>query len=204
MIKYYFKNAFFVKTACFKEEYPKFGDHKKSLDEIATIGRSNVGKSTLLNHLFRSKNLVKTSSTPGKTQALNFFTLNDQLVFVDLPGYGFSKAPLSIKKRWANMIETYLSSRKSLKLLLFLFDIRRIPSKEDIAMYEWILANKIPAIMVLTKVDKIKNSIKKHNTDKIIKAFDLPYVHYSAKKNEGRDQLISLIHKELRKCEKIS
>lgn len=198
MVAYAFKNATFVKTAIQPKDFPILKDVSGHiLPEIAVIGRSNVGKSTLLNHLFLRKNLVKTSSVPGKTQALNFFTLNDQLAFVDLPGYGYAEAPKLVRQQWQPMIENYLSHRDSLKLILFLFDIRRVPNEEDTKLLEWLSERYQKAmILVLTKIDKVKNNEKNSNTQKILKAFNcdnLHYVHYSATKNIGRKELIHML-----------
>ena len=166
------------------------------MPEIAVAGRSNVGKSSLLNHLFQQKGMVKTSSTPGKTQAINFFTLNDQVAFVDLPGYGFAKVPDNIRKQWGPMIQTYLQKRETLKLILFLFDVRRIPTGEDKEFLEWIALNNKSAILVLTKVDKLTKNELNANTKKILEKFNtenLHYVHYSVPKNVGRKELMWII-----------
>lgn len=201
MTKKHFKNAVFIKTAIFPKDYPTFKDDRGVLlPEIAVAGRSNVGKSSLLNHLFQDKDLVKTSSTPGKTQALNFFILNDQLVFVDLPGYGYAKVPLSVRKNWGPMVQSYFEIRESLKLVLFLFDIRRTPNEEDRQLIEWASRQNLAVILVLTKTDKVKRNEKVANTAKILQAFDmidLHHVHYSSVKNEGRDLLISMIREAL-------
>jgi GTP-binding protein len=143
MTKYSFKYPKFIKTAMKLKDYPTLRDLSGNiLFEIAVAGRSNVGKSSLLNHLFMSKGLVKTSATPGKTQAINFFTLNDQLAFVDLPGYGFAKVSHDIRKQWGPMIQTYLKNREPLKIILMLFDIRRMPNEEDCELMEWIAQNQ--------------------------------------------------------------
>ena len=197
MVQYSFKNARFVTTAVKPEGYPILrSDSGTPLPEIAVVGRSNVGKSSLLNHLFQSKDLVKTSSTPGKTQALNFFVLDEKLVFVDLPGYGYAEVPLAVRKAWGPMIHAYLEKRQSLQLILFLFDIRRSPSEEDKQLLEWIAHHEKAVILVLTKTDKVKQNEKTANTAKIIKAFDsenLHFVHYSVIKNLGRKELISML-----------
>lgn len=188
----------FLKSANALAGYPLIKDDRGHfLQEVAVAGRSNVGKSTLLNDLFRAKNLVKTSATPGKTQLLNFFTVDDLLSFVDLPGYGFAKVPLSVQKSWGPMIQEYLATRASLKLILFLFDIRRVPSEEDLELMEWIAKAGKGVILVLTKIDKVTLNEKNANTAKILKAFDVPnihFVHYSAHKNVGRDVLIKLLN----------
>jgi GTP-binding protein len=196
-----FKNPSFIKTAIHPKDYPTLrDDNGRLLPEIAVAGRSNVGKSSLLNHLFNRKGLVKTSSQPGKTQAINFFILNKQVTFVDLPGYGYAKVPLSVRKHWGPMVQAYFEKRETLKLVLFLFDIRRLPSDDDYKLLEWAIYNDLALILVLTKTDKVKRNEKAANTAKILKALDvenLHFVHYSSTKNEGRDQLISMIRDAL-------
>lgn len=194
MKKWEFKNPQFIKACVLPKDYPELNDLQGNpLPEIAVAGRSNVGKSSLLNHLFNKEGLVKTSSTPGKTQTLNFFTLNENLSFVDLPGYGYAKVPLSVKKNWGSMVQNYVEKRASLKLVLCLLDIRRVPNEEDIQMLTWAVHAGKAVILVLTKVDKVKANEKKSNTDKILKTLDfenLHYVHYSTTKNMGRKELI--------------
>lgn len=204
-------NPKFVTSAVNVKGLPILRDSRGDpLPEIAFIGRSNVGKSTLINDLFQTKGLAKTSSTPGKTQSLNFFTCQNESVFVDLPGYGYANVPLSEKKKWGELIESYLHERTSLKLLLFLLDIRRSPSDEDMRMLEWILFKGIPTILVFTKTDKVNASQKKIQTKQILdKLFlktqgddgikPLPYVHYSAVRHEGRSHLIALMREVLSK-----
>lgn len=197
-----FTKASFVKTAIDLKDYPILRENSsgKTLVEVATAGRSNVGKSSLLNHLFRSKNLVKTSSTPGKTQALNFFSVNEVLSFVDLPGYGYANVPAATKRNWGPMTETYIRERKELKLILFLLDIRRVPNDDDRRFLEWAMFHNKALILVLTKIDKVTQQECAHNTKKIVDLINLRnlhYVHYSVPKNRGRDQLIHLIHETL-------
>lgn len=203
MTLYTFKHPKFITTAMRASGYPVLRDnHGDLMTEIAVVGRSNVGKSSLLNHLFQSPGLVKTSATPGKTQAINFFTLNDQLGFVDLPGYGYAKVPLNVRKKWAPMIEGYLHDRETLKLILFLFDIRRLPNEEDTSLIEWMSYHNIPTILVLTKTDKVTLNERNTNTKKILNSFgveELPYVHYSTTKNIGRNELIKSITESLAK-----
>lgn len=193
-------NAVFV-TSAIKSPFPVVKNAKREvLPEVAVAGRSNVGKSTLLNDLFASKNLVKTSSIPGKTQLINFFTINDKLSFVDLPGYGFAKVPLEVRKEWGPMIQGYLNDRESLKLILFLFDIRREPVEEDLRLMEWIASAEKGVILVLTKVDKLTENEKRAQTKKILDSFgveNLHYIHYSAPKHVGRDVLIHMLNEAL-------
>ncbi len=183
-----FQDAKFLITVVKGNAIPSY----HPLSQIAVVGRSNVGKSTLLNHLFRSKNLVKTSSTPGKTQAINFFNVGDELIFADLPGYGYAKVPERQRKQWAELIESYLKTEPH--LILFLLDIRRKPSEQDIQMYDWIVASGLPCIVVLTKVDKVKRGERARQTQEILSRINnFPHVYYSATRNEGRSQLIGKI-----------
>ena len=159
-------HAKFITTALLAKDYPQIRNQAgKLLPEVAVVGRSNVGKSSLLNHLFQAKSLVKTSSTPGKTQTLNFFSFNQEIAFADLPGYGYAKVPQAMKKQWGPMMQTYLESRQTLKVILFLLDIRRIPNEEDQKLMEWIAFQQKAAILVLTKMDKVNQSERKKNVE---------------------------------------
>lgn len=193
--------AHFIKTAENPKDYPMVKDLQGNfLPEIAVAGRSNVGKSSLLNHLFHSKTLVKTSSTPGKTQALNFFNFEDKWVFADLPGYGYAKVSQEVRKKWGPMVQTYLEKRSSLKLVLFLMDIRRIPNEDDLNFLDWVVHAQKAMILVLTKVDKVSSAEREKNKEKIIEALrasNIHYVNYSATKDIGRHQLTSLIKEAL-------
>lgn len=196
-MNYNFKNPLFVKSATNSKGYPILKlDRGGLVPEIAVAGRSNVGKSSLLNDLFQSKDLVKTSSVPGKTQLLNFFLLDKELAFVDLPGYGYAKVPLETRKKWGPMIQEYLDNRLSLKLVLFLFDIRRMPTEQDFLFLEWAEKSQKAVILVLTKVDKVNQSEKSLNTKNILSAFNcenLHYIYYSTVKRLGRKELIKMI-----------
>jgi GTP-binding protein len=147
------KSTEFIKSATKPAHYPE-GD----LPEIAFAGRSNVGKSSLINVLVNRKALVRTSSTPGRTQLINFFDVNGTFTLVDLPGYGFAKVPLEVKKQWGPMMQTYLSSRANLRGVVLIIDVRRIPKEEDIQMFEWLRTFGIPPILVVTKCDKVSKS----------------------------------------------
>ncbi|MBS4164454.1 putative GTP-binding protein EngB [Candidatus Protochlamydia amoebophila] len=193
--------AKFIKTAILNKDYPIIRSPSGNiLPEVAVVGRSNVGKSSLLNHLFEAKHLVKTSATPGKTQALNFFSLNDQIAFADLPGYGYAKVPPSVRKEWGPMVRSYLESRESLKLILFLLDIRRVPNEEDIQFLEWVLYHEKALILVLTKIDKVNQKELRLNTTKILDTLSLMNLHhlyYSVPKNRGRKELMIMIQDAL-------
>lgn len=186
------KSAEFVISAVKPEQYPEGGQ-----PEIALAGRSNVGKSSLINRLLNRKNLARTSSKPGKTQTLNYYHINQEFYFVDLPGYGFARVPHSVKAQWSKMIETYLSKRKNLKLILQLVDIRHAPSKEDVAMYEWINHYGMPKVVVATKADKVsRGQWPKHmkvirETLKMEK--NVPFLPFSAETGQGREELWQLI-----------
>ncbi|HEX2954888.1 MAG TPA: ribosome biogenesis GTP-binding protein YihA/YsxC [Bacillota bacterium] len=147
------KNAQYVITAVKPEQYP---NHR--LPELAMVGRSNAGKSSLINTLVGQKNLARVASTPGKTREINFYNLDQQLFLADLPGYGYAKVSKEKKESWGEMIETYLNTREQLKLIIMLVDIRHAPSIDDQTMYEWIRSKGTPFIVVATKSDKIPRS----------------------------------------------
>ena len=126
--------------------------------EIAFAGKSNVGKSSLINALMNRKSLARTSGQPGKTQTINFYNVNDALYFVDLPGYGYAKVSKEVKEKWGRMIEKYLLTSRQLRAVFLLIDIRHEPSVNDASMYEWIVAKGYDPIIIATKLDKIKNN----------------------------------------------
>lgn len=145
------------------EQYPT-----TNLPEFALSGRSNVGKSSFINKMLNRKKLARTSQRPGKTQTLNFYGINDELYFVDVPGYGFARAPKPERDFWGKMVETYIQESKQLKAVLQIIDIRHDPSKDDKMMYEWLKHYEIPVIVIATKCDKIpKGKWDKHK--KVIK-----------------------------------
>lgn len=153
------KNTEFVISAVGPKQYP--GDN---LPEIALAGRSNVGKSSLINKFINRKNLARTSSKPGKTQTLNYYRINNDLFyFVDLPGYGFAQVSQSIKEKWSRFIDDYLTKRETLTGVIQLVDLRHPPSKDDIAMYDWLMHMHHDVLVVATKCDKIsKGQWQKH------------------------------------------
>jgi GTP-binding protein len=156
------KSTEFIKSATKPAHYPE-GD----LPEIAFAGRSNVGKSSLINVLVNRKALVRTSSTPGRTQLINFFNVNSTFTLVDLPGYGFAKVPLDVKRQWGPMMQTYLSSRNNLRGVVLIIDVRRIPKDEDIQMLEWLRTFGVPPILVVTKCDKVSKSQRERHISAI-------------------------------------
>jgi hypothetical protein len=167
------------------------------LPEIAFAGKSNVGKSSLINGLVNRKALARTSSSPGKTQTINFYNVNRELYFVDLPGYGYASVSKEVKAKWGKMIENYLHKSPMLKAVFLLIDIRHEPSVNDVNMYEWILANGFEPIIIATKLDKIKrNQIQKNL--KIIRT-GLNVVEgtkifpFSAQTKQGKDEILNFI-----------
>lgn len=167
------------------------------LPEVAFAGKSNVGKSSLINGLVNRKALARTSSQPGKTQTINFYNVNGEVYFVDLPGYGYAKVSEKEKINWGKMIERYLHQSPVLKAVFLLVDIRHEPSANDKNMYEWILANGYEPIIIATKLDKIKRSQIQKNL-KIIKTGlnvvpGTKVLTFSALSKQGRDEILDLI-----------
>lgn len=169
----------------------------ETLPEIAFAGRSNVGKSSLINSLLNRKNLARTSSSPGKTVTINFYNVNEEFFLVDLPGYGYAKTSMAEKAKWGKMIEKYLGTRDSLKALVLLIDIRHAPTKDDVMMFNWVVENGLTPIIVATKLDKIKRSQK----DKQLKLLrdtlgiknDIKIVPYSSETKQGREELLDIL-----------
>ena len=161
------KSAEFVTSAVKPDQYPP-----PDLPEIAFAGRSNVGKSSLINKLVNRRHLVKTSSTPGRTQLINFFRINNGLSLVDLPGYGFARVPKSVRRTWGPMIETYLTGRPSLKAVVLILDIRRTPDAQEHNFIDWLTLHGRQVILVLTKADKLSGNKRAVRWREIIKALN--------------------------------
>lgn len=167
------------------------------IPEIAFAGKSNVGKSSLINGLLNRKSLARTSSQPGKTQTINFYNVNKQLYFVDLPGYGYAQVSKEIRAKWGKMIEKYLHTSKQLKKVFLLIDIRHAPSENDCMMYDWIVENGYAPVIIATKLDKINRSQIQKNI-KIIKEKLQPepetvIIPFSAVTKQGKDEIWKLI-----------
>ncbi len=170
---------------------------KNQLIEIAFAGKSNVGKSSLINALMNRKSLARISAQPGKTQTINFYNVNHQLYFVDLPGYGYAKVSLEEKEKWGKMVEKYLHQSKMLRAVFLLVDIRHEPSTNDKQMYEWIRANGFQPIIIATKADKIKRSqlqkqVKIVKTGLGIKGNDV-IIPFSALSKQGKEEIYARI-----------
>ena len=168
--------------------------------EIAFAGKSNVGKSSLINALMNRKSLARTSSQPGKTQTINFYNINDELYYVDLPGYGYASVSKEVKAKWGKLIERYLRNSKQLQCVFLLVDIRHAPSTNDVEMYEWILANGFYPIIIATKLDKIKRSQVQKNVKIIKEKLNVEpgtiIIPFSAQTKQGRDEIWKLIETE--------
>jgi len=180
-------SAEFVKSAVREQDYPA-----PDLPEIAFAGRSNVGKSSLINVLVDRRRLVKTSATPGRTQLLNFFRINDRFCFVDLPGYGYARVPESVRRQWGPMVERYLSKRGCLRGVVLIVDIRRTPKEEELDFLQWLSDRRIPARIVLTKVDKLSKSRRQQRRRAVAGALSTApedLVLFSAKTRQGRPDL---------------
>ena len=173
------------------------------LPEIAFAGKSNVGKSSLINGLVNRKSLARTSAQPGKTQTINFYNVNKELYFVDLPGYGYAKVSVEIRAKWGKMIERYLHGSSQLKKVFLLVDIRHAPSENDCMMYDWIVDNGYEPVIICTKLDKIKRSQVQKNLKIIREKLNLvpgtTMIPFSAQTKQGRDEIWNLIESTLEK-----
>lgn len=181
----------YIKSAVFEKDYP---DEKNI--EFAFIGRSNVGKSSLINFLLEKKNLARTSKTPGRTQLINFFLINNNFYFVDLPGYGFAKVSQTMKKTWNSTINNYLVSNRK-KVIFVLLDIRRIPSKEDFEILNWLENYGLEYYIIFTKTDKLSNNQLQKQLKEIKKnlIFDNNDVFFSSSlSKKGKDDILNYIN----------
>ena len=189
-------SAEFLTGAVSYKQYPD-----SAYPELAFAGRSNVGKSSLINSLLNRKKLVKTSQTPGKTQEINFFKINNDFIFTDLPGYGFAKVPQSVQKRWGKMIEDYLLKRETLLAVIFIIDLRRRQSQLDLSLQRWLEAHGVEYLLVGTKMDKLSQSEIKKQKDKLNVAYfdggEGELLVYSSKSSRGRKELWSEITSRL-------
>lgn len=167
------------------------------LPEIAFAGKSNVGKSSLINALINRKAYARTSSQPGKTQTINFYNVNESLYYVDLPGYGYAKVPIKEREKWGKMINQYLQGSKQLKAVFLLMDIRHEPSENDKLMYEWILHSGFQPIIVATKLDKIKRSQIQKQVKLMKEALkaekEIKVIPFSAETKQGREEIWQVI-----------
>ena len=189
------RKADFVKSAVYEKDYPEQLDKM----EFAFVGRSNVGKSSLINSLTSRLKLARTSKTPGRTQLINYFLINDEFYIVDLPGYGFAKVPKEMKKQWGKTMERYIASKRK-KLVFVLLDIRRVPSDEDIEMLEWLEYNEMDYKIIFTKIDKLSNNerakqLKAIKTRLVFEKEDVFF--HSSLTNKGRDEILTFMEEKL-------
>jgi GTP-binding protein len=190
-------NVNFLLSAASAKQFPE-----PTLPEIAFVGRSNVGKSSLINTLLARKNLARTSNTPGKTRLLNFFDIEEQLRFVDLPGYGFARVSKSERAQWIQLINDYLQQRENLCGLVQLLDIRHDPTKEDQEMWEWAGEARVPVVWALTKADKLSGNKRRNAVEKIRKRMGHPntelLIPFSAETRMGTEEvwqaILELVH----------
>lgn len=189
------KQADFVKSAVYEKDYPE----ELQNIEFAFVGRSNVGKSSLINSITNRNKLARISKTPGRTQLINYFIINNEFFLVDLPGYGFAKVPKAMKAEWGQTMERYLASKRN-KLVFVLLDIRRVPTGEDLDMLHWLDHFDIPFKIIFTKMDKVSNNEKfkclKEIRTKLEFHNDDVFFH-SSLKNTGKDEILDYIEKVL-------
>lgn len=185
-----------VISAVSPKQYPE-----SQLPEVALAGRSNVGKSSFINTLINRKNLARTSSKPGKTQTLNFYLIENALHFVDVPGYGYAKVSKTERAKWGQMIETYITTREQLKVVICLVDLRHPPSKEDIQMYEFVKYYDLPVIVVATKADKIPRGKWNKHESIVKKALNFDpndqFILFSSETKMGKEEAWRGIEKYL-------
>ena len=178
-------SAVFLKSAFQQDDWPH--DNKP---EIAFLGRSNVGKSSLINSLLGVRGLARTSSTPGRTQSLNFFCINEDFRFVDLPGFGYAKVPSKIRAGWGEMVTTYLANRRQLVLSIHIVDSRHEPTKQDLQLHEWLVSGSKPYLLVATKSDKLSNNELRKHLQRIARVLEVDsVVAYSARTGKGRNEI---------------
>jgi ribosome biogenesis GTP-binding protein YsxC/EngB len=173
-----------------KNQFPS-----NNLPQIAFVGKSNVGKSSLINSMIYRKSLAHTSNSPGKTRTINFYNVENELYFVDLPGYGYARASKTQIQKWSRLIESYLSGKNNLRLILLLIDIRHVPSENDKMMYDWLIFHNFNTIIVATKADKIKSSAIELHIENIKNKLcsDKIILPFSSKTNFNRDELWKII-----------
>ena len=187
-----FNNINLIISAVKKEQYPDTG-----LTEVALSGRSNVGKSTFINSMIGRKNMARTSQQPGKTQTLNFYNIDEQLIFVDVPGYGYAKVSKVQREKFGKMIEEYITQRENLKLVIQLVDLRHQPTEDDVLMYNYLKHFDIPTLVICTKEDKIaKGKVQKHIKrikDKLELESGDNIISYSSIKNSKQQEIWNFI-----------
>ncbi|MDN6699321.1 MAG: ribosome biogenesis GTP-binding protein YihA/YsxC [Staphylococcus equorum] len=187
-MKFPIKKADIIISAVQEEQYPKL-----NLPEIAIAGRSNVGKSSLINSLLNRKSLARTSRKPGRTVTINFYNIDDQLIFVDVPGYGYAKVSKLELEKWSEMMEHYFSTREILKKVVLIVDLRHPPTKQDIQMYDYLKFLNLPVVVVATKADKVKPGVRNRHMNHVNNTLNIvegdQVIPFSAVTGEGKKEV---------------
>ncbi|RJX27055.1 MAG: YihA family ribosome biogenesis GTP-binding protein [Dethiobacter sp.] len=193
------KKAELLKLACSKNDFPP-----ERFPEIALAGRSNVGKSSLINTLVERRNLARTSNTPGKTRAVHFYFVNDSWFLVDLPGYGYARVSHQQQKEWGSLIEDFLVNRKTIIMVILLVDLRHEPSEQDQQMAAWLRHFSLPAVVVATKADKVPRGKREKQRQLVARALEVApeeVLLFSSGTREGREELCRIIEKKLEEAD---
>lgn len=195
-MKFPIQKAEIIISAVQEEQYPKI-----RLPEVAIAGRSNVGKSSLINTLLNRKKLARTSSKPGRTRTINFYNIEDELLFVDVPGYGYAKVSKSELEKWSNMMEHYFSTRETLAKAILIVDLRHKPTAQDVQMYEYLKYLEIPVIVVATKADKVKRGVRNRHINQVFNTLQVAdgdvVIPFSSETGEGKNDVWSKILMDL-------
>lgn len=195
-MKFPIQKAEIVISAVEEEQYPSL-----NLPEVAIAGRSNVGKSSMINSLLNRKKLARTSSKPGRTRTINFYNIEDELMFVDVPGYGYAKVSKGELEKWGNMMENYFSTRENLELAILIVDFRHKPTQQDVQMYEYLKYLDIPVLIAATKADKVKRGVHNRHMNQVMSTLNVfegdIVIPFSAITGEGKDEIWSIILNDL-------
>jgi GTP-binding protein len=195
-MKFPIQNAQILISAVKEEQYPDL-----NLPEVAIAGRSNVGKSSLINKLINRKKLARTSSKPGRTRTINFYKIEEELIFVDVPGYGYAKVSKQELEKWGQMMEHYFATREELVTTILVVDFRHRPTAQDVQMYEYLKYLNLPVLVVATKADKVKRGVHNRHMNQVVDTLNLfeedLVVPFSAVTGEGQDEIWEIILKDL-------
>lgn len=195
-MKFPIQKADIIISAVEEKQYPE-----TDLPEVAIAGRSNVGKSSLINALLNRKKLARTSSKPGRTRTINFYNIEDELIFVDVPGYGYAKVSKQELEKWGNMMETYFSTRENLATTILIVDFRHKPTQQDVQMYDYLKYLDLPVLVVATKADKVKRGVHNRHMNQVINTLQLAegdlVVPFSAVTGDGKEEIWRIILSDL-------
>ena len=196
-MKFPIQNAQILISAVKEEQYPEL-----NLPEVAIAGRSNVGKSSLINKLINRKKLARTSGKPGRTRTINFYKIEEELIFVDVPGYGYAKVSKQELEKWGQMMEHYFATREELATTILVVDFRHKPTAQDVQMYEYLKYLNLPVLVVATKADKVKRGVYNRHMNQVVDTLNLfeedLVVPFSAITGEGQNEIWKIILKDLR------